>query len=221
MRRHWNCGGQSSDRITSTRCTSMNNLGVSYLAALRPQDALPLLEQTLELQKLKLGPDAQFTILTMHNVAQTYYQAGRLDEAMKLQEQTLTLMRARLGSDHLNTAEGMAKLAQTYLRLGRSAEAESLARESLELRRQKMPESAIMYESMCLLGRSLAGQGRHADAESLLVDGYHGLIARKINVTPLQKLRLNEVLDSLVKLYEDTGKPKEAEQWRKLREPSA
>ena len=83
----------------------MNNLAMAYRDAGRPTEALPLLEETLKLQKAKLGPDHPDTLDSMNNLAMAYQAAGRLDEAIPLYEETLKLQKAKLGPDHPDTLD--------------------------------------------------------------------------------------------------------------------
>ena len=51
--------------------------------------ALPLFEETLKIQKAKLGPDHPDTVTIMNNLAQAYQAAGKLDLALLLHQETL------------------------------------------------------------------------------------------------------------------------------------
>ena len=66
----------------------MNNLGWGYQDAGQLDLALPLLEETLALEKAKLGPDHPDTLATMNNLATSYQDAGQLDRALPLLEET-------------------------------------------------------------------------------------------------------------------------------------
>ena len=50
----------------------MNNLAISYAALGRQAEALKLREETLALQKAKLGPDHPDTLMSMNNLAISY-----------------------------------------------------------------------------------------------------------------------------------------------------
>ena len=69
----------------------MNNLAAAYQAAGKLDRALPLFEETLALQKAKLGPDHPDTLTSMNNLAVAYQAAGKLDRALPLLEETLAL----------------------------------------------------------------------------------------------------------------------------------
>ena len=54
----------------------------SYGALGKHADALKLQEETLKLQKAKLGPRHADVLRSMHNLAATYYALGRYPDAL-------------------------------------------------------------------------------------------------------------------------------------------
>ena len=56
---------------------------------------------------------------------------------------------------------------------------------------------------------------KHADAEALLLAGYHGMIKSLDNTSQKYKVGLMEGLERLVQLCEPTGKKDKADEWRK------
>jgi tetratricopeptide (TPR) repeat protein len=197
---------------------AMNTLGVACQKLGQLAEAIELLDQTVALARTKLGPNHPTTLVYISNLAETYRAAGRLDEAIALHQQTLELLTAQLGPDHPETAGSMASLALSYLDLGRHAEAEKYARECLRIRQETMPDDWRTYNTMTLLGRSLAGQKALADAEPLLLEGYEGMLARAASIPPAGRIRITETLDAIIQLYEDWEKSEEAERWRATRD---
>jgi hypothetical protein len=65
-----------------------------------------------------------------------------------------------------------------------------------------------------LLGASLAGQTKYAEAEPLLIESYEGMIARKDRIAVPEQYHLDRARDWLVQLYQAWGKPSQAAQWR-------
>ena len=59
----------------------MNNLAISYADAGQYARALKLREETLALQKAKLGPDHPDTLASMSNLASSYAAAGQHERA--------------------------------------------------------------------------------------------------------------------------------------------
>jgi len=68
-----------------------------------------------------------------------------------------------------------------------------------------------------MLGGSLLGQKKHAEAEPLLLKGYEGLKQREKTIPPAGAIRLPEALDRLIELSTATNEPDEAKKWQELR----
>jgi hypothetical protein len=68
---------------------------------------------------------------------------------------------------------------------------------------------------MSLLGGALLGQGKYAEAEPLVAQGYEGIKSRDAKIPALFKLpRLSEAAERVVRLYEAWGKPAQAAVWK-------
>ena len=61
---------------------------------------------------------------------------------------------------------------------------------------------------MSMLGAVLTGQGKYAEAERLVVDGF-----KRMDAAPAPQRRLTRA--RIVKLYEAWGKPDKATEWRR------
>jgi hypothetical protein len=77
------------------------------------------------------------------------------------------------------------------------------------------------FRTQVVLGASLLGQKKYAEAEPLLREGYRR-IKRQPELegsvpTPLDRRYLREALGWLVRLYEEWGKPEQAAKWREER----
>jgi eukaryotic-like serine/threonine-protein kinase len=66
-----------------------------------------------------------------------------------------------------------------------------------------------------MLGGSLLGQKKYAEAEPLLLVGYEGMKQREANIPQEDKARLAESLERLAQLYDGWGKKDKADEWRK------
>ena len=71
----------------------------------------------------------------------------------------------------------------------------------------------LIANTESLLGACLAAQGRHADAEPLLLGSY-ATLATTPGAPPQ---RVSEALDRIVSLYQVWGKPEKAAEWRAKR----
>ena len=108
-----------------------------------------------------------------------YQRQGKYALAETYAAQALAGRRHALGSEHPDTMASAADLALAYLSQGKFAESEPLAREALEFDRKKQPDDWQRFRAESLLGASLAGQKKYAEAEPLLLEGYQGMLARK------------------------------------------
>jgi type II secretory pathway component PulM len=193
---------------------NMNNLALGYRAAGQLDRALPLFEETLKRRQAKLGTDHPVTLTSMANLALGYHDAGKLDRVLPLYEEILKLTKAKLGADHPDTLASMSNLAEGYRAAGKLSEAESVLRECLSTREKNEPEAWTTFNTMSLLGGSLLGQKKYADAEPLLLKGYEGMKAREKTIPPQANTRIPESLDRLIELYAATNKPEEAKKWQ-------
>jgi hypothetical protein len=67
---------------------------------------------------------------------------------------------------------------------------------------------------MSLLGGSLLGHGRHAEAEPLIVPGYEGMKAREIRIIVPRRPRLGEAAERVIRLYEGCNRPDQVSAWK-------
>jgi TolA-binding protein len=79
----------------------------------------------------------------------------------------------------------------------------------------KEPDGWTTFSIRSLLGESLLGQKKYADAEPLLLAGYNEMKKREDKIPPKGRVRLTEALERLVLLYDATDKKDEAAKWRK------
>jgi hypothetical protein len=65
-----------------------------------------------------------------------------------------------------------------------------------------------------MLGGSLLGQKKYAEAEPLLRAAYEGMEQREKSMEPRDAPRLPEAVDRLIELDTATNRPGEAKKWR-------
>lgn len=108
-----------------------------------------------------------------------------------------------------------ADLALAYVSEGKFAESEPLAREALEFNRKEHPDDWQRFRAESLLGASLAGQKKYAEAEPLLIEGYEGMRARKQRMAVEDWYHLDRAHQWIVQLYVSWGQPRKAAVWAK------
>ena len=177
-----------------------------------------LFEQALEARRRVLGPQHPATLDVLSDYASMYQRRGKYELAERYAAQTLEGRRRALGSQHPNTIASVADLAMARLSLGKFAECEPLAREALEFNRKARPDDWQRFRSESLLGASLAGQKKYAEAEPLLLEGYNGMVARKQKIAAPSWYQLERAREWVAQLYQAWGKPAKAAEWSRRRD---
>jgi serine/threonine protein kinase/tetratricopeptide (TPR) repeat protein len=194
---------------------SMSNMANVYQAEGNDTRAEVLFSQTLQIQRRVLGPEHPGTLETLSRVAFLYQRQGKYELAETHAAEALAGRRHTLGPENMDTMASAADLALAYLSQGKFTETESLAREAVEFNRKKQPDHWQRFRAEGLVGASLAGQKKYAEAEQLLLDSYRGMLARKDRIAVPDWYHLKRAREWIVQLYQEWGKPKEAAEWRK------
>jgi eukaryotic-like serine/threonine-protein kinase len=194
---------------------SMVNLAEAYGYQGKYAQAEALYSQTLEMMHRVLGPEHPNTLYTLSDFASMYQHQGKYALAETYAAQALAGRRHALGPEHPDTMASAADLALAYVSQGKFAQSEPLAREAMEFNRKKQPDDWQGFRAETLLGASLAGQKKYADAEPLLLEGYQGMVARKDKIEVPNWYHLDRAREWIVQLYQQWGKPGKAAEWKK------
>jgi tetratricopeptide (TPR) repeat protein len=193
--------------------SALVHLALAYQATGRRNEALRLLEQTVEKQTAKLGPGHPTTLSTFNHLAQAYEAGGQPERAESLVRELLACQRQTANPE--SVAIALSTLGRILSKQARHAEAELLLRECLARRARQCPEDWTKFHTQSLLGRTLLGQKKYAEAEPFLIQGYQGMRQRQARIPVLFRTPyLIEGLESLVQLFTAWGKPNEAAPWR-------
>jgi tetratricopeptide (TPR) repeat protein len=190
------------------------NLADAYYSAGRLSRAIALHEATLERAEAKLGPVHPYTLADRNSLAAAYESLGRWDEAEGLYRATLAGRRQVVPPGGPLLAADLVALGHHLVERSRCSDAEPILREALAIREQATPDDWGRYDAMSLLGGSLLGQGRSAEAEPLLVAGYEGMRAREARIAVPDQSRLREAAERVVDLYEAGNRPETAAEWK-------
>ena len=193
---------------------TMNNLAVSYAAQGQYAPAEALLSQTLELKRRVLGPEHPSTLNTQCWLARVYSSEGKHARAEPLFRETLEARRRVSGPEDEGTLDTATHLAQSYQAQGKFAASEPIAREVVEIDRKKHSDAWQRFLAESLLGASLAGQKKFAEAEPRLLAGFRGMDVRKDRIAAPDRYHLDQAREWIVQLYRGWGKPEKAAAWR-------
>jgi len=193
---------------------SRNNLATAYAAAGKLELALPLFERAaLGIEKRRFQHENARGII--FNTINAYELAKQLDKAEVWRGKWLAVVQQQTGGASPAYAGELAVLGFNLLRQQKWAAAELPLRECLAIRAKTEPEAWTTFNTKSLLGGSLLGQKKYAEAEPLLLAGYEGMKQREEKIPPPGKIRLPEAAVRLVQLYEAMDKKDEAAKWRK------
>jgi tetratricopeptide (TPR) repeat protein len=81
----------------------MNNLAMVCLDAGQLDQAIPVFEETLKLQRAVQGVQLSDMLVTMNNLGAAYNGAGKFDQAISLCEEAFNLAKAKLEPEHWMT----------------------------------------------------------------------------------------------------------------------
>jgi tetratricopeptide (TPR) repeat protein/RIO-like serine/threonine protein kinase len=193
---------------------SMDNLAVLYRIQGRHAEAEALLTGVLEVRRRREGEEHPDTFFTMKNLGVLYRSQGKYPEAEALFTKVLEGRRRLLGAHHPATTDLLVLLGELHLQQQKHAEAEPLLREALSAYQKTLPDDWRLHRSQSLLGASLAGQAKYADAEPLLVAGYEGLLHQQARMPAESRSAPEQARQSIIRLYQDWGKPGKATEWR-------
>lgn len=196
------------------RLVSMSNVASACYQQGKYAQAEALFNQTLEISRRVLGPENPYTLTFLSEMAGMYQRQGKYDKAEKIATQVLAGHRNTSGPENPGTMDAAADLVLAYQSQGKFAESEPLAREAVEFDRKKRREDWQRFRAESLLGASLAGQKKYAEAEPLLLAGYQGMAARKDRMAVPDWYHLNRAREWIVELYLASGQPQKAAEWR-------
>jgi serine/threonine protein kinase/Tfp pilus assembly protein PilF len=202
----------------SNTLTFMENL--AYVHGLQGKYAASeaLFQETAETSRRALGPEHPLTLSILALFATIYQREGKYAIAERVAAEALAGRRHALVSQHPDTIFSMEDVALAQISQAKFAASEPLAREALKSLQRKQPDDWECFRAESMVGASLAGQKRYAEAEPLLLDGYRGMAARKARTSVPDWYNFDRAHEWVVQLYRSWNKPEKAAEWLK-REP--
>jgi tetratricopeptide (TPR) repeat protein len=192
----------------------MSDLGWVYEIAGRLPESIAILEKAWELDRKRLGPQADPSSFTPVMLANHYAEAGRFASAQALYREAVEAVRKKDNKSPTRVPFLLSLLGGTLLKQQKYAEAEPLLSECQTTYEQVRPDDWRTFQTKAMLGESFLGQKKYAEAEKLLLAGYEGMKRRENSTSPEGKISLIEANERLVELYETTGQPGKAAVWR-------
>ncbi|MFQ5571675.1 MAG: tetratricopeptide repeat protein [Rhodothermales bacterium] len=175
-------------------------------------EALPYLQDALAISRRLDGETHRITGYMMGQLGMVLLDLDRLDEALHTVQEAVRIIENDIPEKgHFYLADGLVWLGRAFLAKRVPDEAEAPLRRALAYRVSTLrADHPKIAEARCLLGRALAMQGRHAEAEPLLREGYPIFSTWGMAETRLvEQARL-----ALVETYMALGQPEQAADYR-------
>jgi len=159
-------------------------LAVALTLAGRLDEAIAMLEPTIEAQRHRLGAGHPDTLSSWQVLGLAYQEAGRLIEAIAILDRTAEALRERLGDDHPDTLSAQQNLAVTLKAAGRMEEAIPLYERTLATARDRFGDDhpdvlllrndlAVAYSNAGRVDESLTLQQRILEAQRTALGEEH------------------------------------------------
>jgi tetratricopeptide (TPR) repeat protein len=192
-----------------TTVSTQFDLGQAYCNAGRPADGIMLLEE-IHHKDHKQGKVVRVGSVLLG----AYLQAGKTPEARALAKELLQSAREAFPGESLPHFAALADAGWTLLQAKVYADAEPFLRETLSRGEKYFPDFWRTHHARLLLGVALLGQQKFADGEPLLAAGYAAMHEREAQIPREVKFPLTQAVQWVVELYDASGKPDKATQWR-------
>ena len=189
-------------------------LADAYLKGKEPELAIGILEEVLAVQRTANGESAKETLETWKALAQAYGRSRRQDRAREVLMEAAKVSEKAWGTNDLTTADLFDRLGANLNRAKRFSESERYLRASFAARKKLIPDNWTTPFDQWLLGESLAGQRKFAEAEVHLVPGFEGMVQKKNAMPEHLREQLPKWRQFVGRFYEDWGKPHQANRWR-------
>jgi tRNA A-37 threonylcarbamoyl transferase component Bud32 len=184
-----------------------------YIAQGKQREARPLLDSVLDLWRKNQGAGPYDEAFATTLLGISLVDDGEIDspETEKMLSEALAMDR-KVQADGFLTRACLTGLARLRLAQQRYSEAEVLLREAIGGAGGHDLQMWDISYRQSLLGASLLGQGKYAEAEPLLISGYEGL--QKLSPAISAEANLPDAGLRIVRLYTAWGKPEKAVAWR-------
>lgn len=193
------------------RASTLNDLAVLLELAGKTEGVEELYDEAIEITRRVRGEGHTEVAGYLGNKGSWLSAQGRYKEAAVCLDEALAIKRKVLGERHPAVAYTLYKIADLLALQGRAVQAEPPAREAVAILREKLPAGHWRIAwAESILGSVLSAQRRFEEAEPLLRNSVSVL---RSAVGP-RAWQTRESLADLIRMYEDWGRPREADPYR-------
>jgi len=192
----------STAQDSEQEAEQLNQQAVQLYQHGKYQEALPLLQRTLEINEKVLGSGHERTATCLNNLGALYKALGQQDKALPLYQRALAIREKVLGFGHEDTANSLNNLGMLYLTLGQYDKALPLLLRSLEIDEKILGpgdvDTASSLNNLGLLHQALGQYDKALPLAQRALDIYEKTLGPEHELTATS-------LNNLGGLYRDLG----------------
>jgi len=197
-----------------TTLIAIDSMAAIYAAQDQRSRAKDLYKRVFAARGRVLGEGHPDTLSSEYWLAEVERRDGKFVEAESLFTAALDGQRRRLGERHASTLRTMVSLGEVQMQRREYAEAERTLRGAVDSYSATGLDVWTRYKCQSILGGDVAAQGKYAEAEAPLLDGYEGLAKREAAIPAADRSEVARAGERLVALYQAWGKPEPAAGWK-------
>lgn len=163
--------------------SAVNNLAILYNRMGQYGKAERIYRQVLERYMEKYGAEHRTVGDSYQNLATAITRAGRYTESIPMHERAFEIYRSVLPRDQPVVAYPLLSKAYAEVNDGQWNAAETSGRAALTIVEETTEGSYLVGVARCLIGRSLEGQGRDAEAAAFMAEAHELLIGSVVSDT--------------------------------------
>jgi len=189
---------------------SHHNLGVVLMDKGELEAARSNFGEALRIS-IKLVPEGeQGQVFLFNGLGAVYDRMGSLEQARENFQRSLDMLMQFFGAQHPNTFIVQGNLGRVLVKQGNFGAGEALLRSGVAGLSEAVPTHHHLPRMQLFLGRSLAETARFAEAEELIRTAH----ARLNDIRGSDHEHTREAVRFLIELYDDWGRPAEADAYR-------
>ena len=192
-----------------TTLDTQADLGINFCNTGRQAEGIALLEEVHQ-----KGLSDRRLVRVASILLGAYLHAGKTAKARALATELLQAAGHKFAADSLDHFAALADAGWLLMEAKSYAAAEPLFREAVSRGDQHFPDFWRTHHARLLLGVSLLGQQKFADAQPLLLAGYEETRDREAQIKPESGFPIMQAVQWVVELYEASGQPDKATEWR-------
>ena len=193
--------------------TTVRDLGTLRLAMGDNAEADRLFTRALESRRRVLGEQHPDTLTSLGDLAKLREAQGKFSDTEALLSQALKGWQEAHPERRADIASVQIAIGEVRGMQRKYVDAEKILRDALTAY-ENMPETWWRYKAERILGASLTGQSRFAEAEPLLLSADRGLTRLDSAIPAYERYSRGQEVQPIVELYTKWGKPDEAAKWQ-------